>query len=169
MIKHETIIRPLDQFEIRNLFGVDTPLLDNISLYINQIGFESNIIRVFCLTLYIRLIIDLIFYSTNRTRIDIASLVTPQTTTEEQPDPDRQEITHSAELSAFLARHKGKYYDYVGIKHEAPTNLSNRIIQQSFHISIVHELLTKLNRRLRLLCLLTMNMLLNKPKTQQSL
>ena len=32
------IISPLDQFEIRNLFSIDTPLLGNINLSITNIG-----------------------------------------------------------------------------------------------------------------------------------
>ena len=42
MFKHETIISPLDQFEIRNLFGVDTPLLGNINISITNIGLYIN-------------------------------------------------------------------------------------------------------------------------------
>lgn len=43
MFKYETIISPLDQFEIRNLFGVDTPLLGNINLSITNIGLYMTI------------------------------------------------------------------------------------------------------------------------------
>jgi len=43
MFKHETIISPLDQFEIRNLFGVDTPLLGNINISITNIGLYMTI------------------------------------------------------------------------------------------------------------------------------
>ena len=43
MFKHETLISPLDQFEIRNLFGVDTPLLGNINLSITNIGIYKAI------------------------------------------------------------------------------------------------------------------------------
>lgn len=39
MFKYETIFSPLDQFEIRNLFSVDTPLLGNINISITNIGF----------------------------------------------------------------------------------------------------------------------------------
>jgi len=38
-----TIISPLDQFEIRNLFSIDTPLLGNINLSITNIGFYMTI------------------------------------------------------------------------------------------------------------------------------
>ena len=41
MIFH--IISPLDQFEIRNLFSVDTALLGNINLSITNIGFYMTI------------------------------------------------------------------------------------------------------------------------------
>ena len=35
---YEIILSPLDQFEIRNLFSVDTPLLANINLSVTNIG-----------------------------------------------------------------------------------------------------------------------------------
>jgi F-type H+-transporting ATPase subunit a len=38
MLNYKTILSPLDQFEIRNLFSVDTPLLGNINLSITNIG-----------------------------------------------------------------------------------------------------------------------------------
>jgi hypothetical protein len=38
MFFYHTIISPLDQFEIRNLFSIDTPLLANINLSITNIG-----------------------------------------------------------------------------------------------------------------------------------
>lgn len=37
MFLHSTM-SPLDQFEIRNLFSIDTPLLANINLSITNIG-----------------------------------------------------------------------------------------------------------------------------------
>ena len=37
------IFSPLDQFEIRNLFSIDTPLLGNINLSITNIGFYMTI------------------------------------------------------------------------------------------------------------------------------
>ncbi len=40
---YETIISPLDQFEIRNLFSIDTPLLGNINLSITNIGLYMTI------------------------------------------------------------------------------------------------------------------------------
>jgi len=43
MFKYETIISPIDQFEIRNLFSVDTPLLGNINLSITNIGLYMTI------------------------------------------------------------------------------------------------------------------------------
>jgi len=43
MFKYETIISPLDQFEIRNLFSIDTLLLGNINLSITNIGFYMTI------------------------------------------------------------------------------------------------------------------------------
>lgn len=38
MLTYVNIISPLDQFEIRNLFSIDTPLLGNINLSITNIG-----------------------------------------------------------------------------------------------------------------------------------
>jgi len=38
MFNYEIIISPLDQFEIRNLFSIDTPLLGNINLSVTNIG-----------------------------------------------------------------------------------------------------------------------------------
>ena len=38
MFMYEIILSPLDQFEIRNLFSVDTPLLANINLSVTNIG-----------------------------------------------------------------------------------------------------------------------------------
>ena len=38
MLNYNTIISPLDQFEIRNLFSIDTPLLANMNLSITNIG-----------------------------------------------------------------------------------------------------------------------------------
>lgn len=43
MFKYETIISPLDQFEIRNLFSIDTPLLANMNLSITNIGLYMTI------------------------------------------------------------------------------------------------------------------------------
>ena len=43
MLHIETIFSPLDQFEIRNLFSIDTPLLGNINLSITNIGFYMTI------------------------------------------------------------------------------------------------------------------------------
>ena len=40
---HLNIISPLDQFEIRNLFSIDTPLLANINLSITNIGLYMTI------------------------------------------------------------------------------------------------------------------------------
>ena len=37
-MKYNLILSPLDQFEIRNLFSIDTPLLANINLSITNIG-----------------------------------------------------------------------------------------------------------------------------------
>jgi len=37
------IISPLDQFEIRNLFSIDTPLFANINLSITNIGLYMTI------------------------------------------------------------------------------------------------------------------------------
>jgi F-type H+-transporting ATPase subunit a len=61
MFKYETIISPLDQFEIRNLFSIDTPLLANMNLSITNIG------------LYMTIAVLLAFYfsilATNHSRI----------------------------------------------------------------------------------------------------
>lgn len=38
-----TILSPLDQFEIRNLFSIDTPLLANINLSITNISLYMTI------------------------------------------------------------------------------------------------------------------------------
>jgi F-type H+-transporting ATPase subunit a len=44
MFTLETTIRsPLDQFEIRNLFSIDTPLLGNMNLSITNIGLYMTI------------------------------------------------------------------------------------------------------------------------------
>ncbi len=43
MFKYQTILSPLDQFEIRNLFSVDTPLLANMNLSITNIGLYMTI------------------------------------------------------------------------------------------------------------------------------
>ena len=43
MFKYQTIYSPLDQFEIRNLFSIDTPLLANINLSITNIGLYMTI------------------------------------------------------------------------------------------------------------------------------
>lgn len=43
MFKFETIISPLDQFEIQNLFSVDTPLLGNLNLSITNIALYMTI------------------------------------------------------------------------------------------------------------------------------
>lgn len=42
-MKHNTILSPLDQFEIRNLFSIDTPLLANMNLSITNIGLYMTI------------------------------------------------------------------------------------------------------------------------------
>lgn len=43
MFNYNTIISPLDQFEIRNLFSIDTPLLANMNLSITNIGLYMTI------------------------------------------------------------------------------------------------------------------------------
>lgn len=43
MFQHQIITSPLDQFEIRNLFSVDTPLLANINLSVTNIGLYMTI------------------------------------------------------------------------------------------------------------------------------
>ena len=43
MLNYHTIISPLDQFEIRNLFSIDTPLLANMNLSITNIGLYMTI------------------------------------------------------------------------------------------------------------------------------
>ena len=43
MFNYNTIISPLDQFEIRNLFSIDTPLLANMNLSITNIGLYLTI------------------------------------------------------------------------------------------------------------------------------
>ena len=43
MLKYQIITSPLDQFEIRNLFSIDTPLLANINLSITNIGLYMTI------------------------------------------------------------------------------------------------------------------------------
>lgn len=43
MFNYANIISPLDQFEIRNLFSIDTPLLANMNLSITNIGFYMTI------------------------------------------------------------------------------------------------------------------------------
>ena len=43
MLAYETIYSPLDQFEIRNLFSIDTPLLGNINLSVTNIGLYMGI------------------------------------------------------------------------------------------------------------------------------
>jgi len=43
MFYYNTIISPLDQFEIRNLFSIDTPLLANMNLSITNIGLYMTI------------------------------------------------------------------------------------------------------------------------------
>ena len=43
MFNYEAILSPLDQFEIRNLFSIDTPLLANINLSITNIGLYMTI------------------------------------------------------------------------------------------------------------------------------
>jgi F-type H+-transporting ATPase subunit a len=51
MFKHEIIISPLDQFEIRNLFSIDTPLLGNINLSITNIGLYMAIATFLAFTI----------------------------------------------------------------------------------------------------------------------
>jgi hypothetical protein len=46
MFKYQTILSPLDQFEIRNLFSIGTPLLANMNLSITNIGLEPGPISV---------------------------------------------------------------------------------------------------------------------------
>ena len=53
MFKYETIISPLDQFEIRNLFSIDTPLLGNINLSITNIGLYMTIAAFLAFTVSI--------------------------------------------------------------------------------------------------------------------
>ncbi len=43
MLTFTSILSPLDQFEIRNLFSIDTPLLGNINLSITNIGLYMTI------------------------------------------------------------------------------------------------------------------------------
>jgi F-type H+-transporting ATPase subunit a len=43
MFNNQFIISPLDQFEIRNLFSIETPLLDNMNLSITNIGLYMTI------------------------------------------------------------------------------------------------------------------------------
>ena len=43
MFKYEFIFSPLDQFEIRNLFCIDTQLLANINLSVTNIGLYLTI------------------------------------------------------------------------------------------------------------------------------
>ena len=43
MFNYQIIISPLDQFEIRNLFSIETPLLDNMNLSITNIGLYMTI------------------------------------------------------------------------------------------------------------------------------
>jgi F-type H+-transporting ATPase subunit a len=53
MFKYETIISPLDQFEIRNLFSIDTPLLGNINLSVTNIGLYMTIAAFLAFTISI--------------------------------------------------------------------------------------------------------------------
>ena len=46
LLNYQFIISPLDQFEIRNLLGIETPLLDNINLSITNIGLYLTIAAV---------------------------------------------------------------------------------------------------------------------------
>ena len=55
------IYSPLDQFEIRNLFSVDTFLLGNINLSITNIGFYMTIAAF--ITIFLNIL------ATNSTRI----------------------------------------------------------------------------------------------------
>ena len=43
MFNYKIINSPLDQFEIRNLFSIETPLLDNMNLSITNIGLYMTI------------------------------------------------------------------------------------------------------------------------------
>ena len=43
MFKYNTIISPLDQFEIRNLFSIDTPIFGNANLSITNISLYMTI------------------------------------------------------------------------------------------------------------------------------
>jgi len=53
MIKYETIFSPLDQFEIRNLFSIDTPILGNLNLSITNIGLYMTIATLLAFTVSI--------------------------------------------------------------------------------------------------------------------
>lgn len=46
MLNYQFIISPLDQFEIRNILGIETPLLENINLSITNIGLYLTIAAV---------------------------------------------------------------------------------------------------------------------------
>jgi F-type H+-transporting ATPase subunit a len=46
LLNYQFIISPLDQFEIRNLLGIETPLLHNINLSITNIGLYLTIAAV---------------------------------------------------------------------------------------------------------------------------
>ena len=49
LFTYETIISPLDQFEIRNLFSIDTPLLGSIHLSITNIGVYLILATFLCI------------------------------------------------------------------------------------------------------------------------
>ena len=53
MFFYHTIISPLDQFEIRNLFSIDTPLLANINISITNIGLYLTIASFLSFTISI--------------------------------------------------------------------------------------------------------------------
>ena len=53
MFTFEAIISPLDQFEIRNLFSIDTALLGNINLSITNIGLYMTIASFLAFTINI--------------------------------------------------------------------------------------------------------------------
>ena len=56
MFDHYLLIAsPLDQFEIRNLFSIDTPLLANMNLSITNIGLYMTIAAF--ITLYFSLLL----------------------------------------------------------------------------------------------------------------
>ena len=53
MFKNETILSPLDQFEIRNLFSIDSPILANMNFSITNISFYMIVASylIFCFSI----------------------------------------------------------------------------------------------------------------------